>query len=837
MAMAAIEGFADIKIGPFFRFNPRLTVRGAYFSAYPDDETNPTIPGYPNYVPTQKAPLWLLKRAPAITTFPIGTCIMEGLNYQAKPFFTDEELFVMENGSNGSDLNNDQVGEYTLPEDGAKLDKSDCNVVTPEGHLVQSHHYDREMDCEMMVYEEMPQAIDVSALQGDDAIDKEMEQTRHLQIASSHRSLKTGDWQHHVVAYDENLYDCNPVVAVNAWTEDNYTSVGGDDDEAACVWKRGQFVEPPFDESTATEEEKEEHRSIVEGGLRAFEGDLMLSIFDGEQWGAPESILKLDKEDILSDYQIVMRNDTVLAAVTVLPKGKEQMELRYYCKPYNEPVRYVATDQSRPVSFSLDLVGAMPTIAILNQLDAANSDIYVKEIDMMGNYKCYGTDLAIARHNPVSVKILVDKDNESPEDFAILWKCGDRAIHRDGTITTTDSTQTMLNCSRIFMRESMTPIPHITLACTADSTYMSGYTAYLDGLKVKVLYTLTDLRDGNTYLLKDEVEFGYSFKYDISYPADAMINADVLPVNLTVYNTGATPITHLEGAINEQGFCLDDVFINPYCKQVIPLEYELPENFDGLLRAHDVLALFEDKWIVEKASRRGAPIRRAQKSSDIVTDYAAGNSDVRCELLGHTIEGTVNKVYLELTDFDGLNDNETVHVGLYTDRMADVPITSTAEVLLKANDFTLIGNDRKAYVELTVDGLQEAQDVEIRARVYNDKLLEQIGDDDDVTSAVVDNLSWWDNQHIITLLPVELDNVTLLPVVKRDDMLRKVKVEQAEQGVWISGLEENDYVRVFDVAGKPVYLQSNPANRIFVPIVEHGVYLLSTGQEIVKFTF
>ena len=838
LAMAAIEGFADIKIGPVFRFNPRITVRGAYFSAYPDDATNPTIPGYPNYVPTPKAPLWLLKGAPAITTFPIGTCIMEGLNYQARPFFTDEELFVIENGSNGSDLNNDQVAEYAIPEEGVKLEKDDGTVMTPEGHLVQSHHYDREVDCEMMVYEEMTHAVDVAALQGDDYVNKEMEQARHLQIASSHRSLNSADWQHHVVAYDENLYDCSPKVAVNTWTENNYTAVGGEFDEAACVWKRGQFVMPSFDEATATEEEKEEHRSIVEGGARAFEGDLMLSIFDGTKWSAPESILKLDKDDILSDYQIVMRNDTVLAAVTVLPKDKDQLELRYYCKPAFEPVRYIATDQSKPVSFSLDLVGAMPTIAILNQLDAANSDIYVKEIDMMGNYKCYGTDLNIARHNPVSVKILVDKDNETPEDFAILWKCGDRAIHRDGTITTTDSTQTMLNCSRIFMRESMTPIPHITLACTADSTYMSGYSAYLDGLKVKVLYTLTDMRDGNTYLLKDEVEFGYNFKYTISYPADAMINADVVPVNLTVYNTGATPITYLEGALNEQGFSFDDIFINPYSTQVIPLEYELPENFDGLLRAHDVLALFEDKWIIQKASRRrGAPVRRTLKSPDVVTRFAAGNSDVRCELLGHSIEGTVNKVYLELTDFDGLNDNETVHVGLYTDRMADVPITSTAEVLLKANDFTLIGNDRKAYVELTVDGLQEAQDVEIRARVYNDRLLEMIGDDEDVADAVVDNLSWHENQHIITLLPSQLDDVTLLPVVEADESLHKVKVEQTELGVWISGLEENDYVRIFDAAGKPVYLQSHPVNRLFVPIQQHGVYLLSTGQEFVKFSF
>ena len=457
--------------------------------------------------------------------------------------------------------------------------------------------------------------------------------------------------------------------------------------------------------------------------------------------------------------------------------------------------------------------------------------------DMKGRYKCYGTDLCIARYNPASVKILVDKNNDSPEDFAVLWKCHDRAISRNGDIITTDSTQTMLNCSRIFMRENMTSIPHVTLACTTDSTYMSGYSAFMDELKVKVLYTLTDLRDGNTYLMKDQVEFGYSFKYDIGYSPDAMISADMLPINLTVYNTGATPITYLEGYINDQQFTCDDVFINPYSTQTIPLEYELSEDFDGMLTAHDVLALFEDKGGVQQASRRGAPARRAQLSSQTVTDYASGNSDLRCELLGHTIEGTVNKVYLELTDFDILNDNETVHVGLYTDHVADVPITSTAEVLLKASDFSLVGNDRKAYVELTVDGLQSMQDVEIRARVYNDKVLEDIGDDEDVSEAIVDNLSWQDNQHIITLLPVQLDDVTLLPVVQRDDVQQKVKVEQTEQGVWISGLEENDYVRVFDAAGRPVFLHSHPASRLFMPLEVHGVYLLSTGQEFVKFTF
>ena len=835
---AGIELYGDIKIGPVLRFNPRWVFRVGRLWPLPDSDTNPTIPGYPNYKPAPKAARWRAMRAPGKPVFPLGRCVMEGLNNNARPFFTDTNFFLMEDGDNGADMNHDRLAEYVIPAEGVTIEKSDALPVSEEGKMVQNHHFDREMDCSMTVYEEMTRPVDPAAVDPEQSVESQLDQSRYIQIASSLHSRNTEKWVHHVVAYDETLHDTKPVVAVNSWTEDNYSAIAGEDDEAVCVWKRGHYVEPPFDATTATEEEIKHHNELVADGLRAFEGDLMLSIFDGEKWGAPESIVKVDKEDIISDYQILMRNDTVLATVLMMPKGKDEMELRYYSKPYNEPVRYIDTDKLKPVSFSLDMVGAMPTIAILNQVDSVNKDVYIKEIDMMGRYKGYGTDLAIARYNPETVKILVDKDNEKPEDFAVLWKCCDKNIYRDGKVTPTDSTQTMLNCSRIFMRENMTSIPHITLGCTADSTVMSGYTATLDGLKVKTLYTLTDIRDLHTYLMMDQVEFGYDFSYGISYSREAMINSDVLPVNLTVYNTGATPITHLEAYINNESYALDDIFVNPYSTQTFVLEYDIPENFDGLLKAHDVMAVFEDTYIVSKASRRrGAPMRRVEKSSESLTEYAAGHSDLRCEVLGHTIEGTTNKVYLELTDIDELNDNETVHVGLYTDHSTDVPITSTAEVLLKANDFALIGDNRKAYVELTVDGLQEEQSVEVRARVYNDKLLEELEDDDDVSSAIVNNLSWQDNVHVLNLLPTELDNVTLLPVVELDKVVHKAKVETTEQGVWISGLERDDYVRIFDAAGKPVFLQSNPTSRLFVPLTVPGVYLLSTGQEIVKFRF
>ena len=62
-------------------------------------------------------------------------------------------------------------------------------------------------------------------------------------------------------------------------------------------------------------------------------------------------------------------------------------------------------------------------------------------------------------------------------------------------------------------------------------------------------------------------------------------------------------------------------------------------------------------------------------------------------------------------------------------------------------------------------------------------------------------------------------------------------IEQVEKGVWVSGLESNDFLRVFDAEGVLIFIKERPDSRLFVPIDRHGVFMLSTGQEIVKFMF
>ena len=286
-------------------------------------------------------------------------------------------------------------------------------------------------------------------------------------------------------------------------------------------------------------------------------------------------------------------------------------------------------------------------------------------------------------------------------------------------------------------------------------------------------------------------------------------------------------------------FEVSDVFISPFSNKAITVYYTLPLNFDGFLKAHDLTATFEDMSDITKAPRR-AVSRRTKAADYSRTELSPGICDIECHLLSHSMEGTKNTVFVEVVDKSDSpwNDNHSLHVGLYPNHVADVPIASTAEVILKGSDFEWIGGERKAYVELTVEGLEEETDAYLRADVYNDRIAEKLtGETDNPLDALVANISGSDDRYVLELLPSELDETTGLPVTTVKDNGHKVKVTTQASGIWISGLEQGDFVRIFDAGAMPVYQNSTPQSRIFVPLEQHGVYLLSTGQEIFKFTF
>ena len=829
LLMGAFEFYADVQSIFGFRLRGRWTGNWGRYWLWPDSPFNPMIPSYPNYKPQPKQNRVAASEEEEGEEYALAETLLEGVGYRAAPFFLGGDRMLLSHQQSGDNLNDDRLMEFRLPEPGSAesttMKTGDGTPLPNNGHRIDRPHADKVGDNELVVYEEMTRDITAEDMAAEDLLAKDTELSRYNSICASHRTAG-GQWQRKTIAYDETLVDKCPVMAMNVDTDNgiSYSS-----DAAACLWMRGQYVLPQVD-------------SLRNLGVRGFVGDLVLSVYDGEKWGEPQSIMPLTLDDVVNKYELLMRNDTVLAMVHMMPKGREDLQLKYVCKPVNGALQPVITEQRDVKDFSAEMVGPYAFVGVLHPADSMSNDIYVKEINMRGEYQNYGVDLDIAHHNPQSVTLVSDHDLSSPDDFAVVWKKDDNCIRMGDKRIATQKQLTMLNCSRLFLNENLQATPYVTLGCTLDTLEMTHYTVFLNNQEVTALYTLADPYNKESWLMRNTEEFYDDFNYTVSYPQMGMrSNTGTLPVSVNIYNSGATPITGVSGYINSQEFSFQDIFIGPYSVQTLTVDYELPEDFDGFLKARDVKALFQDGWDMEQGARQNRIAQCRTKAAEyeqkeMVVDFA----DVRCEMLGHEVKGAKNTVYVELTDLTegGLNPNHSVRVGLYPDNIADVPIVNSAEVVLRREDFELIGDERKAYVELTVENLSEETETYLRARIYNDRISETLTEvDDNPMDATVENLSWRDNLRMLTLLPSELDDITGLPVVAPNLTQHRVTVTCEEGGVRISGLEQGDYVRIFEVNGVPYYLHSNPSSVIFVPIKRNGIYLLSTGREAFKFTF
>ena len=109
---------------------------------------------------------------------------------------------------------------------------------------------------------------------------------------------------------------------------------------------------------------------------------------------------------------------------------------------------------------------------------------------------------------------------------------------------------------------------------------------------------------------------------------------------------------------------------------------------------------------------------------------------------------------------------------------------------------------------------------------------------------IVDNARAYDNAHYVYLQPSN-DPTDIDPVKFNETKANlNIKITEEEGGVRISGLptgvdkEGREYrVRIFNSAGMGMYNKPSLTETIFVPLNHHDVYLLSTGEDVLKFKF
>ena len=847
IAMAGGELFGDIKT-PLFHWRPRISGCFGNRWLYPKKTSNPYAPGYPYWLGSESRSMDFFNRAgeeedngkeelnPENPFVDVGNCIVSHVGGRANPTFLHDGTVALLNEQT-SDMNDDHVELYNIGSQ-TTTTQSSANLQASEFSAATAGDY------EVMGYNEVTQNISLpSSANTQQRFNKDNEVMQNSRIVVKMRQGVNGTWKETVVpkvqgeGAAEGYVDIAPRVTIQA------------DGKAACLWKHGQYSLPVF---TDVDPEITVEDSLA---CRVFSGKLMFSVYDGAQWSAPRALLpSIDDHATPVDYQLVMHKDSLLMAVNVVSEevknNKLQRDVTLWYHSYANGQLSSTIDYDEVQKFSLGMVGDRLICASIIETPDTIRDIRVKAMSMRGIADSqYSTDLALSRYMPQSVKVVADNTLDSPNDFAIVWTRNDNIIRRNGKTVGLPTMQTILNVSRIFMDDNMSATPYLTIGATRDNLVMNDFDAYLDDNEIRSVYTLTDPETYQSHIMLSTQEFYNDFEYTLSCNDAALVGGNKLPVELTIYNTGTSPITSIAGKINDQDITtmvtdddLSDLYIAPNDKETITLLYPVTADFNGVLLPKDIEADYENIFKASYSPRRGVSLRRTVKpNEDNECELASGYENISCRLVNHSVEGTVNTFDIEVTDHstNGLRDNHVVYVGVYPGPCYNIPFCDTAEQILTADDFEEVGGERKAYVTLTLQNITETTWGCINAFVFDQRLIELETDEDLSDFYAVGNLSDDKCKIGVDIVPAEEDELTGLPIVRHEGAYqRHITVAREAGGFRLSGLTSDDgYVRVFDAKATPVYGAPVTTGSTFIPVNQHGVYLISTNSEIFKFNY
>ena len=843
LGMIGIDAFFELKT-PMGTWRPRWA--GCFGRRFFWDENtkNPYYPGYPHWLSTtNKAPEASLRAQDADDEelvgdnpyIDIGNTVARNITGNPVPTFLNDGDIALLNG-HSSNKNSDHVEVY---------DTGNKTTTTLSTDNRQTSHLKTATagDYEVVGYSELTQEIDGTAFTTlEQRIARNDELMQNARIVVKSRKGSNGLWKETVVpkvpdqGAAEGYIDKEPHVTVQS------------DGKMACLWMHGKYGTIDYSgDSQMTDDEK-----VV---IRPFTGSMMFSIYDGQQWSTPKALFNpINENSMLSDCQLLMSNDTLLMATNMITYTEENNKVTtdhtlWYHACVNGQVSSTI-DNTDPLQFSMQMVGDRVVCASIYETPDSARDIRVQAMNMRGlPYDEYTTDLNMVQYMPSTLKVIADKTVDNPTDFAILWTCRDNLVRTSSKAVGQPTVQTILNVSRIFMEDNMAPTPHITIGSTRDSLLMPSYDAYMDDNQIRSVYTLTNPGTNESHVMLSTQEFFNDFDYKLSCNDAALVGGNKMPVSLTIFNTGTSPIISVTGKINDQDITemmLDEdrynLYIAPNDYEAVTLLYPVTADFNGVLLPKDIAAEYDNVFHTSYSARRAASLRRTVKpNDDNECELARGYEDISCELVNHVVEGNTNTFEIEVTDhsLNGLQADHVVYVGIYPGPCYNVPLCDTAEQTLTASDFQDVGGERKAYVTLTVQNVEEATWCYANAFIYDQRLLDISEDVPDESIRVVNNLSADECMIGVNLIPTEEDELTGIPIVKKDGaQQRHINVTRTEGGFRLSGLTSDDgYLRVFDTKATPVYGAPVTTGTVFIPVQQHGVYLISTNSEVLKYNY
>ena len=527
-----------------------------------------------------------------------------------------------------------------------------------------------------------------------------------------------------------------------------------------------------------------------------------------------------------------MRGDTVLVGYNMTNAAQDTTIFRYASKPIaSNEVSYV-DEPLRPINFFMNRVGHNAVIAMLYERPDTTCEVYIKTLAMDGHGDGRsGCDLGLSQSSPSRVKIICDRSDDNADDFAVLWTESNNII-RDATEgnSATDDMITVLNASRVHLSQTPTVTYPLTVGAERDSLFLTDFDGTLNDACINVVYTLAEPQSGAAVVMHNEKYFTNSFESDVTYTRKALLGSGTLPVNVTIRNTGTSAIQSADVTINGTTITIDNSFVPPMVEKVFTVQYPIPEDFDGYISSQ-VSVNYQNVFRANHHPRRKAMsfLRQVQTKEQRLIAC----NDIDCNVISRCIENNgANTFVVELIDRSsrGLMPGTGVLLGIYPNPLSSETITGQAQTLVCPDDFHQTGAVRKAYATVYVSGITEPIPAYIVPHIVETKSNSLGGE-------VVSNIRGTASAPFVNLFPSPDPTRIVRPSLDTLPTGHRIAVSYEPGGIRLNNLCQGEDIRLFNYMGQAIYVEKARSTTLFIPLADHGVYILSASDEVFKFKY
>lgn len=417
-------------------------------------------------------------------------------------------------------------------------------------------------------------------------------------------------------------------------------------------------------------------------------GELLFSRYNGTKWDAPISIAGLDKNQIFSDYQMLMENDTVLIVASRSMVGENSSPVSSIVfisiAPDNTVNTYVSSYKGGKAQ--MVRVGDVNLVSFLSKTPDLQQDVKMVTVDMLGLPTGKINSFAgLGGHSIQNYRLVTSEKANNLNDVALVWNEMDEFPTFEEMEENGFSITYGIYSSKLGMWNDtlFTSFP-VKVFSAPEGYTISSYDAYLNNLTITVAATISNLNSG-AVVVEETGKFNNQIESsEISFPTRELYAGSELPVSFTVTNKGYQPITSIE--VEMQGKKQQiDINLLPRESTIIQSPYSVSGDFDGSI-SYDITAGFTSADNSLRASQL-----RAENGMQEVTSSKNGDAsvvDMTLDLVSNASNASNATLLLKVVNNSPFKINQAsmVEVGLYKDPEGEELYGGTSVQTIPASD-------------------------------------------------------------------------------------------------------------------------------------------------------